>query len=174
MGRPKAKIATAHRLNFKAPNSTIYVRFAQLHERNAWMKACSEKLKPEDMISIIPDIPPVLRDVRANLLDRRRSIRTQEHRRAHLKYLPDWPFMRLVAGDPGEEKEEINPEEDMDEILEIYLGLRKRLVREKKDAAATTAADRDQTPMSAPSGAGHAGARGRGGYRGGPRAPFSR
>ena len=62
--------------------------------------------------------------MRANLLDVRRDLRTQ-NKKAHLKYLPEWPFLKLVVVD-GENREERLPEEDIDEIVEVYLGLRER------------------------------------------------
>ena len=161
LGVPNTSIATAHRLNFHAPNSAIYLRFVKLHERNAWLRACSEKLTPADNKSLIPDIHPVLRDVRSNLLDMRKDLRRQQ-KKAHLKYIPEWPFMKLVVID-GDQREERLPEEDPDEILEIYFGLRERPERPELDPDNPAAAGRGNGRGR---GRGHRG--GANGYRGAP------
>ena len=85
-------------------------------------------------MSLIPDVPPVLRDVRANLLDVRRDVKKKTQKKVHLKYLPQWPFMKLMIGE-GNEREEQLPEESMEEILEIYFGLRERPEKAKNDDA---------------------------------------
>ena len=104
--------------------SPIFARFSHLYEKNAWLECCSTKIAPADKISLIPDLPPVLRDMRTSLLDVRKDIR-KGGGKAFLKYQPEWPFMKLVVGE-GDAREEMRPEESMDFILEIYLGMRKR------------------------------------------------
>ena len=161
---PNIMFKACHRLNHAAADAPIYAMFHNLWERNGWLKAASTHLKQEDRISIVPDVPEALRDMRANLLDRRFDIR-QQGGRATLRYLKEWPFFALHAEYPDGRKEVLKPEEDVDEICEIYVGVRDRPKREDTRAGQRRAA-RDARGGG---GGGRNNLRGRGGGRGGDR-----
>ena len=132
LNRGLARLSACHRLKHDKPNSAIYVRFTDLSERNAWLKAASG-LRAEDRISLIPDIEPCLRDLRYNLLQVRKDKRkVNKTLKCHIRYHAEWPFVTLVCGE-GATRTEVKPEEDPDEVVSIFLGLTERPDRPGKD-----------------------------------------
>ena len=53
--------------------------------------------------------------------------------------MPEWPFLKLVVTE-DDDRQEILPEEDLEEILEIYFGMRERPKKPEKAFAVVIAA----------------------------------
>ena len=51
-----------------------------------------------DDISTSPDLPPVLRSLKTELLQKRKTLAPEEKKRAHIKYLREWPYVELAVG----------------------------------------------------------------------------
>ena len=95
------QIRMAHRLNINAENAGIIVVFNCGYMRDAWVQGSIDNapaLKQHKM-SVVTDLPPVLRTVRSQLLDLRRQklYTTKEWAKARVKQLAQWPFLQLVV-----------------------------------------------------------------------------
>ena len=95
------QIRMAHRLNINAENAGIIVVFNCGYMRDAWVQGSIDNapaLKQHKM-SVVTDLPPVLRTVRSQLLDLRRQklYTTKEWAEARVKQLAQWPFLQLVV-----------------------------------------------------------------------------
>ena len=75
----------------------IIVRFRDLGMRNRWLASAKNLRGRADDISISPDLPPVLRPIKTELLTKRKSLNPDE-KKAHLKYLRQWPYVVLAVG----------------------------------------------------------------------------
>ena len=92
-----ADFAACHRLSRKE-NAGIIVRFRDLGMRNRWLASAKNLRGRADDISISPDLPPVLRPIKTELLTKRKSLNPDEKKKAHLKYLRQWPYVVLAVG----------------------------------------------------------------------------
>ena len=125
LNRRGAQFHAAHRLR-QAANAPIIVKFVKLIERDAWL-AASHLLadhnndKPvKERISLVPDLPPALREPRRQLLVKRKAIK-QQGNACHLKYVPSYPFIKLVC--PGHKELEEEFEDTQETIVLTYIGL---------------------------------------------------
>ena len=89
--------AACHRLSRKA-DSGIIMRFRDLGMRNLWLSNARFLRGRVDDISISPDLPPVLRSLKTELLQKRKTLAPEEKKRAHIKYLREWPYVELAVG----------------------------------------------------------------------------
>ena len=90
-------LAACHRLGKKA-GSGIIVRFPDLRQRNQWLMGAKNLRNHMDNISLIPDLPPVLRPLKTELLNIRRDMPPDRKSRSSLRYLKQWPYIELVCG----------------------------------------------------------------------------
>ena len=86
-------VAACHRLSQSA-NAGIILRFTDLGVRNEWLSK-ARHLKPQDKISISPDIPPKFRHMKTAVLDARKTLTAEEKRTSKIKHLPSWPYVEL-------------------------------------------------------------------------------
>ena len=94
-------LAACHRLKQEA-NAGIIMRFRDLRDRNRWLVG-AKKLKNHDAkISISPDLPPLLRPLRKELLQVRKNLPPDIKARSGLRYLAQWPYVELAI--PGRDR----------------------------------------------------------------------
>lgn len=91
-------LKACHRLAQTA-NANIYVEFVQLHIRDTWLYN-AKKLKAynsdhNSQVSLSPDLPPTLRPVKANLMEKRKNLPERERKSAQMKFYRQWPFFEL-------------------------------------------------------------------------------
>ena len=91
-----------HRLSRKA-DAGIILRFVDLSQRNRWLMN-ARHLKTANMnenISISPDLPPVIRPLKTDLLQQRKALPPDIRAKAHIQYISAWPYVKLtVPGQP--------------------------------------------------------------------------
>ena len=112
------QLAACHRLK-KDANASIVLRFVDLNTRNKWVNAANKLQNHDTQLSLIPDIPPVLRPLRKQLLKIRKDLPTAHQRkRATIRYKQHWPYVELLMPD----QEPIAPSIDKKQIVESVLG----------------------------------------------------
>lgn len=102
---PSGRLSACHRLKQSAA-APILVMFTDLAERNVWLssaknlKEINEKNKDKQII-ISPDLPPVLRPLKADILKQRFQLPPEKKKLSNIKYLPTWPYVTLsINGEP--------------------------------------------------------------------------
>ena len=90
-------LAACHRLN-KSTGSGIILRFRDLSQRNEWMTGAKGLRNHADRISVSPDLPPVLRPLKAELLNKRKALPPEQKSRSFIRYMKQWPHIELVCG----------------------------------------------------------------------------
>ena len=91
--------AACHRLSHNAPNAAVIARFTDLAEREAWLSKARNLSAVDTALNVSPDLPPVLRKLKNELLKTRREMQPVEKRNTRLKYLPHWPYVEVVYKD---------------------------------------------------------------------------
>ena len=84
--------AACHRLR-QQDDASILVRYVDLNKRNQWLSSAKNLKGKDTNISISPDLPPVLRPLKRELLNKRKTLPPQQKSRAHLRYLREWPYI---------------------------------------------------------------------------------
>ena len=89
--------AACHRLNQRS-DAGIIARFTDLQQRDRWLLG-ARGLKNSDLrVSISPDLPPVVRLLKKELLEKRRTLPPEVKSKAHIRYLRQWPYVELSMG----------------------------------------------------------------------------
>ena len=116
-------LAACHRLS-GASNAGTIVRFVDLSKRDQWLSG-TKHLKGMQDVSVSPDLPPVLRSMKDELMKTRKSLDPDKKSKAKIRYLPGWPFIELKVGtdDP------IHPKTTLASITKQVLGIDPRLDR---------------------------------------------
>ena len=94
--------SACHRLKSEA-NAGIIVRFKDLQTRNRWLEnAKNLKNSMQSAVGISPDLPPVIRPLKSELLNVRRQMPAESKSRCNIRYLRHWPYIELRRpnGDP--------------------------------------------------------------------------
>ena len=93
-------LAACHRLSRKK-DAGIIVRFNDLADRDKWM-AGTQNLKGLDKrYSVCPDLPPVLRKLKDELMLERKQLSPELKNKARVRYVQKWPFVELrIEGRP--------------------------------------------------------------------------
>ena len=89
--------AACHRHSRKE-DAGVIVRFRDLGMRNRWITSAKNLRGVADDISISPDLPPVLRPIKTELLTKRKTLKPEDKKKSHLKYLRQWPYVVLAVG----------------------------------------------------------------------------
>ena len=110
--------AACHRLS-KQAGSGIMMRFRDLSTRNSWLGNAKKLRNHPDAISISPDLPPVLRPMKKELLAKRKDMPQSQKSKYNLRYLRQWPYIVLA----GPEKSTIHPSISKEAIVENIIGL---------------------------------------------------
>ena len=98
-------LAACHRLKNTA-NAGVIVRFRDLQARNNWLDG-ARRLRGSGLnISIQPDLPPVLRQLKTELLNIRKGLNAEDKPRSSIRYIAYWPYVELVV--PGK-SERVRP-----------------------------------------------------------------
>ena len=109
--------SACHRFSQKQ-NAGIIVRFKDLNQRNLWLEGAKNLKSHTDKISISPDMPPVLRCLKTELLQKRKNLPVEQKRRSYVKHLRQWPYVELhVPNNPT-----IRPETKVETIVQSVLG----------------------------------------------------
>ena len=91
------EFAACHRLSQKA-DAGIIVRFCDLSWRNMWLANAKHLRGSANHVSISPDVPPVLRPIKKDLLQKRKDLPPEEKKRSFIRYHRQWPYMDLAVG----------------------------------------------------------------------------
>ena len=89
--------SACHRLSTKA-NAGIILRFRDLQQRNHWLENAKNLKNHQDRISISPDLPPVLRPLKTELLQKRKDLPPTQKQRASIRHLRQWPYVQMSLG----------------------------------------------------------------------------
>ena len=96
-------LAACHRLKQEA-NAAITIRFRDLRDRSRWLSGARNlKNHPGCKVSLSPDLPPVLRPAKKDLLKIRKDLPDGLKFQAGIRYLPHWPYVQLAV--PGRDKQ---------------------------------------------------------------------
>ena len=110
--------AACHRLSRKK-DAGIILRFRDLSQRNKWLLGARKLKHLQDNISICPDLPPVLRPLKTELLQKRKSLPQEKKNNSHIKYLRQWPYVELTI--PNSPK--VRPSHQVSDIVSNVLGI---------------------------------------------------
>ena len=86
--------SACHRLK-QVRDAPVIVRFVDLAKRNAWVSNARNLRDGHSTMSVTPDLPPVLRTVKTELLNQRRTMPEDLRRRSRIRYIPRWPYVEL-------------------------------------------------------------------------------
>ena len=86
--------AACHRLSTKR-NAGIIIRFMDLVQRDQWLSGTKNLKNSNKKISISPDLPPVLRPAKDELLQECSKLPLQIKQNSRIKFLPQWSFVQL-------------------------------------------------------------------------------
>lgn len=114
----ETRISACHRLSPDA-NSAIYIRFSDLQQRNNWLSHGKNLAGKETNISISPDLPPILRKLKKDLLQQRKDLDKEDRKHSSVRYLKQWPFLKLKIKD----KNDIYPSVSQQSIVSDILGV---------------------------------------------------
>ena len=131
------QLMAAHRLDKSKADAGIIVRFTSLPMAEAWVSAATRKGKTlkqmRPKVSVIQDLPPVLRASRNSLLAKRQQLlKDGVAEKAYVRHLAKWPFCQLVvqekataAGTPGR-RQYHEPDQSLyskESIAALYVGV---------------------------------------------------
>ena len=111
--------AACHRLAQK-DNAGVIIRFRDLVQRNLWLSNAKNLRTLKDPVSISPDLPPVLRPLKTELLHKRKAQPATTKKGARIKYLKQWPYVELTVPDSPT----IRPSTSKESIVESVLGFK--------------------------------------------------
>ena len=111
-------ISACHRLSPEA-NSAIYIWFADLQQRNNWLSNAKNLAGRDNNISISPDIPPVLRQLKKDLLAQRRELAPNVRKHSSIHHIKQWPYMILKIRNQADQ----HPKVSQQTIVRDVLGL---------------------------------------------------
>ena len=114
----EADFAACHRLSRKK-DAGIILRFRDLSQRNKWLLGGRKLKNIQDNISICPDLPPVLRPMKTELLQKRKYLPQEKKKNSHIKYLRQWPYVELTI--PSSPK--VRPSHQVSDIVSNVLGI---------------------------------------------------
>ena len=113
-----ADFAACHRLSHKK-DAGIILRFRDLSQRNKWLLGARKLTNLQDNISICPDLPPVPRPLKTELLQKRKSLPQEKKKNSHIKYWRQWPYVELTI--PNSPK--VRPSHQVSDIVSNVLGI---------------------------------------------------
>ena len=137
--------AACHRLSQKA-DAGIINRFNDLSKRNMWLANAKNLKGRANHISISPDVPPVLRPMKKDLLQKRKDLPPEDKRRSYIRYHRQWPYMDLAVGNNRFVKSDIRK----DTIIQSVLGVNPMLSIQEAEAWWPKFLSKQSTPFSIP------------------------
>ena len=115
-----SRFSACHRLRHNVPNATTIIRFTDLAERENWLSKAKNLPAIDTSLSFSPDLPPVLRHCKNELLKLRRDLPSSEKRNTRIKYLAHFPYIELVYKDRV--KQPVRPSKTKEQLLTDILG----------------------------------------------------
>ena len=94
------QLSACHRLSKKA-NAGIILRFVDLSQRNIWLTNARNLKNSKEHISISPDLPPLIRPLKMDLLQQRKELPPDVRVKSHVQYFSSWPYVKLNV--PGQQ-----------------------------------------------------------------------
>ena len=137
--------AACHRLSQKA-DAGIIVRFNDLSKRNMWLANAKNLRGRANHISMSPDVPPVLRPMKKDLLQKRKDLPPEDKRRSYIRYHRQWPYMDLAVGNNRFVKSDVRK----DTIIQSVLGVNAMLSIQEPEAWLPKFLSKQSTPFSIP------------------------
>lgn len=117
-GADSHPIAACHRLAQKK-DAGITVRFVDLNHRNEWLSN-AKNLKSSNLnVSLSPDLPPVLRPLKSDILKQRKDLPPALKQKSQVKYHPTWPYVSLAVKGQATKYSKINKDTIMAKFLEL-------------------------------------------------------
>ena len=110
------RISACHRLSPSA-GAGIIIRFTDLSERNEWL-ANAKHLKGKN-ISISPALPPILRQLKTDILNQRKTLDLNTRKNTRIQYLKQWPYVKLAI----KEQDDVYPTISQKAIVKELLGV---------------------------------------------------
>ena len=110
--------AACHRLSRQA-DSGVIIRFRDLKVRNLWLSGAKNLKTHADNISISPDLPPTLRGLKKDLLEKRRQMPAAQKSKHNLRYMRQWPYVMLA----GPNNAKIVPSVSKESVVKQILGV---------------------------------------------------
>ena len=108
--------AACHRLKNER-DSGIIVRFIDLNMRDRWLSGAKGLSKCPDRVSITPDLPPVTRSLRSELVKKRNTLPPSERKISSIRYLKSWPYVQLSIKD----KPSVSPNTQKEKFVQTFL-----------------------------------------------------
>lgn len=113
--------SACHRLNHAKADAGIIARFSDLGDRDELLaKAKNLANSLNKNVNISPDLPPVLRKLKNELLDKRREMEPNMKRNTRVKHIAQWPYVKLVYKDNSHPP--LSPSFTKEQILQDILG----------------------------------------------------
>ena len=112
------QIAACHRLNNKE-NAPIIVKFCDLSERNRWLDGAKNLKHQIDRISINPDLPPMIRNLKTELLKMKKELPAEQKARSSIRYIRQWPYVELRVADHPTLRPQTSPKSIVQSLIGI-------------------------------------------------------
>ena len=94
------RVSACHRLS-QDQNAGIIIRFTDLAERNLWLQSAKNLKGKDTAVTISPDLPPVLRKLKTDVLAQRKELDPNIRKHSFIKYVKLWPYIKLsIRGQP--------------------------------------------------------------------------
>ena len=90
--------AACHRLS-QNKDAGIIIKFVNLNDKNVWLSKASGLKNCAHSLSISPDIPPILKPLKSDLLQHRKTLPPATKSRSKIKYHKTWPYITLHLPD---------------------------------------------------------------------------
>ena len=108
--------SACHRLNSNA-DAAIIIKFIDLDQRNLWLTGARGLAAHPKNISICPDLPPIARDLKKDILQKRKELDSETKKLSQIKYLKSFPYVQLsIRG-----KDPIRPTIKQQDLVEKFL-----------------------------------------------------
>lgn len=105
--KQETPFAACHRLS-QEKDAGIVVKFANLSDRNTWLSRAPRLKKSKKNLSISPDIPPILKPLKNDILQHRKNLPPAQKQNSRVKYSKTWPYISLHLPDGKLYKPEIS------------------------------------------------------------------
>ena len=92
------QFVACHRLSNKADAATLII-FVDLAERNRWLHHAKNLKNQKRKFSVNPDLPPLVRDLKGELLKMKQELPAAVKAKASIRYLRQWPYVELRMPD---------------------------------------------------------------------------
>ena len=113
------RVSACHRLSQDA-DAGIIIRFTDLTERNLWLQHTKNLKGKDTKVTIYPDLPPVLRKLKTDVLAQRKELDPTIRKQSFVKYIKQWPYVRLSIRGQTDRNPRIAQETIVKDILGVH------------------------------------------------------